>query len=129
MNNINLVGRLTKDPELKTKGDVKYCLFSLAVKRIGKKDETDFFNCTAFGKTAEVIAEYCKKGRELGVTGSIEFNKKDNVYYHSVKVMTASLIGSKKDAEETASDTSSTTTKAKEPSKPSSNDFDDDFPF
>ena len=36
MNNINLVGRLTKDPELKTKGDVKYCLFSLAVKRISK---------------------------------------------------------------------------------------------
>lgn len=129
MNSISLIGRLTKDPELKTKGEVKYCLFSLAVKRIAKKDETDFFNCTAFGKTAEVIEQYCKKGRELGVTGSIEFNKKDNVYYHSVKVMTASLIGSKKDAEETSSDTTSTnTTKTKEPSKPA-NDFDDDFPF
>ena len=70
MNNIILIGRLTKDPELKYtnngKGNTR---FTLAVQR--NKDETDFINCVAWEKTAENIAEYFKKGSQIAVQGAI----------------------------------------------------------
>ena len=70
MNNIVLIGRITKDPELKYtnngKGNTR---FTLAVQR--NKDETDFINCVAWEKTAENIAEYIKKGSQIAVQGSI----------------------------------------------------------
>ncbi len=70
MNNIVLIGRMTKDPELKYtntgKGNTR---FTLAVSR--NKDETDFINCIAWEKNAENIAEYFKKGSQIAVQGSI----------------------------------------------------------
>ena len=70
MNNIVLIGRITKDPELKYtnngKGNTR---FTLAVQR--NKDEADFINCVAWEKTAENIAEYFKKGSQIAVQGSI----------------------------------------------------------
>ena len=70
MNNIVLIGRITKDPELKYtnngKGNTR---FTLAVQR--NKDETDFINCVAWEKTAENIAEYFKKGSQIAVQGTI----------------------------------------------------------
>jgi single-strand binding protein len=70
MNTVNLIGRLTKDPELKytsnRKGNTR---FTLAVSR--NKDETDFINCVAWEKTAENIAEYFKKGSQIAVQGAI----------------------------------------------------------
>ncbi len=70
MNSWSLVGRLTKDPDIKaTKGGTQVCTFSLAVGRPYKKDETDFFDCVAFGKTAEIIADYHSKGNQIAVTG------------------------------------------------------------
>lgn len=73
MNKVVLIGRLTKDPELKfAAGTGKgVCRFTLAVNRAYKKDEADFINCVAFGKTAETIAQYITKGRELAISGSI----------------------------------------------------------
>lgn len=73
MNIITLTGRLSRDPELKT-GKTTYCRFSLAVNRPMKKDEVDFINCVAFGKTAELIGEYCRKGHKLGVQGTLQMN-------------------------------------------------------
>lgn len=73
INTIILTGRLSKDPELK-KGKTTYCRFSLAVSRPLKKDETDFINCVAFGKTAELIGEYVRKGHKLGLQGSLQMN-------------------------------------------------------
>lgn len=62
MNIIILTGRLTRDPELKTGQSGKaYARFTLAVERPMQKDETDFINCVAFGKTAELIGEYLRK--------------------------------------------------------------------
>jgi len=73
MNLVVLTGRLTRDPELKYGQSGKaYAKFSLAVNR---KDETDFYNCTAFGKTAELVGEYLRKGRKVGVQGNIQQNK------------------------------------------------------
>ena len=72
-NLVILTGRLTKDPELKhgASGTV-YCKFTLAVNRMKKDDPADFIFCSAFGKTAELIAEYAKKGNNLGVQGRLQ---------------------------------------------------------
>ena len=76
MNIIILTGRLTRDPELKTGQSGKaYARFTLAVERPMQKDETDFINCVAFGKTAELIGEYLRKGRKAGVTGRLQTGK------------------------------------------------------
>ena len=73
MNSVQLLGRLTKDPELKYEASGNaYCKFTLAINRAFKKDETDFINCTAFGKAAETIAEYVRKGDQFAVTGRIQ---------------------------------------------------------
>ena len=61
MNLVVLTGRLTRDPELKFGQSGKaYSRFSLAVDRPFQKGETDFINCVAFGKTAELIGEYLR---------------------------------------------------------------------
>ena len=73
MNKVILIGNLTKDIELKTSGETNYCRFSLAVKR--KKDEVDFINCLAFGKTAELLNQYCSKGSKISLVGRLEVNQ------------------------------------------------------
>lgn len=79
MNKVILIGRLTKDPELNfaAGSGTAVTRFSLAVKRPFKKDESDFINCVAFGKTGETIAQYITKGRQLAVTGSIRTGSYD----------------------------------------------------
>ena len=68
-----LTGRLTKEPELKFGASgTAYCKFTLAVNRMKKDDPADFIFCSAFGKTAELIAEYVKKGHQLGVQGRLQ---------------------------------------------------------
>ena len=67
MNNVNLIGRATRDPE--RFGEV--VKFTIAVPR-RKPGETDFINCVAFGKTADFAAKYMKKGVLYGVTGRIQ---------------------------------------------------------
>ena len=72
-NLVILTGRLTKDPELKHgSSGTAYCKFTLAVNRMKKDDPADFIFCSAFGKTAELIAEYVKKGHQLGVQGRLQ---------------------------------------------------------
>lgn len=70
MNNVNLVGRLVREPELKYGKDGKAILkTSIAVNR--NKEQTDFINIVAFGKTAELIAEYHNKGDLIALSGAI----------------------------------------------------------
>ncbi len=70
MNNVNLVGRFARDLELKYNKEGKAMLkSSVAVSRT--KEITDFINIVAFGKTAELIAEYHKKGDLIAINGSI----------------------------------------------------------
>ena len=72
-NLVILTGRLTKDPELKYGASgTAYCKFTLAVNRMKKDDPADFIFCSAFGKTAELIAEYVNKGNNLGVQGRLQ---------------------------------------------------------
>ena len=95
MNNINLIGRLTANVELKySKQGKAYCNFSLAVNY--NKDETDFINCTTFDKIAENITKYTSKGKNLGISGTLRTGKyiKDNkeYSYHYVSVGKITLI-------------------------------------
>ena len=125
INTIVLTGRLTKDPELKSGQSGKaYARFNLAVNRPMQKDETDFINCVAFGKTAELIGEYLRKGRKVGVVGRLqmgryEVNGEKRTSY-DVIVETLEFLESKNTAkvEETA------TSEVQEVSS-----SDDDFPF
>lgn len=96
MNRVILIGRLTKDPEIRTSGNYTIASFSLAVDRKFKRDgepEADFFNCTAFNKTAEFIEKYCKKGTKMVVEGRIQNDnyEKDGVKHYGVKIMVDSL--------------------------------------
>ncbi|MGL4402228.1 MAG: single-stranded DNA-binding protein [Fusobacteriaceae bacterium] len=76
MNLVVLTGRLTRDPELKFGQSGKaYSRFSIAVDNPMKKGEADFINCVAFGKTAELIGEYMRKGSKIGVNGRLQMNR------------------------------------------------------
>lgn len=78
MNNVVLLGRLVRDPEnvSKKRADKAMVVFTLAVDSY--KDHTDFIDCTAFGKTGEIILDYFGKGNKICVSG--ELYTKDNVY-------------------------------------------------
>lgn len=84
MNKVELIGNLTRDPELtETTSGVSVCRFSIAVNRnyYGSDGErkTDYFNCVAWRGLADTIAKYCRKGHKVGVVGSIETrNYEDN---------------------------------------------------
>lgn len=73
MNKVILIGRLTKDPELRfTAGSgMAVSRFTVAVNRRKKEDGADFINCVAWGKTAETISQYLTKGRQVAISGSI----------------------------------------------------------
>lgn len=104
MNIVVLVGRLTRDPELKYGQSGKaYSRFSLAVNRPMSKDEADFINCVAFGKTAELIGEYLRKGRKVGVNGRLQMNKYENRVSYDVLVESIEFLEGKS-AERTDSD-------------------------
>ena len=77
MNVINLMGRLTAEPELKTTPNgVSVTSFTLAVDRAytpkGEERQTDFINCVAWRNTAEFITRYWHKGQRMAVTGELQ---------------------------------------------------------
>lgn len=81
MNTVNLIGRMTKDPSVKEidkgkDGKLLQAVFTLAVDRNG--DEADFIRCVAYGKTAEIIDDYCGKGVRVGITGHIRTGSYEN---------------------------------------------------
>lgn len=72
MNNISLMGRLTKKPELrKTPNGVPVASFSIAVKR-DFQDTTDFIDCVAWRQSGEFVSKYFDKGDMIAVTGSLQ---------------------------------------------------------
>ena len=79
MNNVILMGRLTRDPELKySQAGKAYCRFTVAINREFNREEADFINCLAFGKTAETIAEWLGKGRRIALNGRIQTGNYEN---------------------------------------------------
>lgn len=77
MNSVILIGRLTRDPELRFTPSTGKAVanFSIAVDReFSKEKATDFFRVTVWGKPAENVAQYLKKGSQVAVKGSIQNN-------------------------------------------------------
>ncbi|WP_449538013.1 single-stranded DNA-binding protein [Ferdinandcohnia sp. Marseille-Q9671] len=105
INQVILVGRLTKDPDLRYTQDGKaVASITLAVSRnfksAGGSIDTDFVNCTLWKKTAENTANYCRKGSILGVTGRIQTRNYQNndgkkVYVTEVLADSVKFLGGK----------------------------------
>lgn len=85
MNDVKLIGRLTKKPELEyTAGNTPVTKFTIAVDRRKKEDGADFIRITVFGKQAENICRYLDKGRQVAVDGSIKtgsYQKEGKTFY------------------------------------------------
>lgn len=81
MNNVVLIGRLTKDPEIRQVGETTVCNFTLAVDRPytkqGEEKKTDFISCVAFGRLAENLEKYIRKGRRIVIEGRIQVDSYD----------------------------------------------------
>lgn len=72
LNNINIVGRLTKQPELRVASSgISIASFTLAVGRMAR-DEVDFIDCVAFRQSAEYLTQYGDKGRVVWVNGRLQ---------------------------------------------------------
>lgn len=108
MNKVILLGRLTKDPDVRytqSENMLAIARYTLAVDRRFKKEgqpSADFINCVAFGKSAEFAEKYMTKGRLFGVIGRIqnrnyENDKKEKVYVTEVVVEEQYFADSKKD--------------------------------
>lgn len=102
MNKVVLLGRLTKDPELKfaAGSGTAVCRFTMAVTRQFKRDETDFITCVSFGKTAETIAQSFIKGKQIAISGSIRtgsYDAKDGSkrYTTDIAVDSFNFVGAK----------------------------------
>lgn len=96
MNKVILLGRLTKDPDVRyTQGQEAMCIarYTLAVDRRVKKeghDNADFIPCVAFGKAGEFVEKYCKKGTKLAVSGRIQtgsYTNRDGQKVYTTDVM------------------------------------------
>ena len=105
MNKVELLGRLTKDPEIRyTQNNTMVASFTLAVNRRFKKEgeqEADFINCVAWKNTADLINKYFKKGQQILVDGRIQTRSyEDNGQKHyitEVVVENVYFTGTKKE--------------------------------
>ena len=106
INTINLVGRAGREP------DVRYfesgrtvANFTLAVNRISRGDEPDWFNLEIWGKQAQIAADYVKKGSLIGITGSFKIdswkdkNTGEDRFKPVVRVDRLNLLSSKKETD------------------------------
>ena len=96
MNKVILMGRLTRDPEVRySQGATPTAVarFSVAVDRRFKRDgepDADFFNCTCFGKQGEFVEKYLRKGTKVVLSGRIQndnYTNKDGQQVYSVRIM------------------------------------------
>ena len=117
INKVILLGRLTANPELKfaAGSGTGVSRFTVAINRPKKKDqekaEADFINCVSFGKTAETIANYFTKGRQIALSGHIQtgnYTKDDGtkVYTTDVAVESFEFVGDKGNSSEKANSSS-----------------------
>lgn len=108
INQVVLIGRLTKDPELKqTQTGINYAWFSLAVDRPRSshsvEDKTDFIDCIIWREHAVAFCKYVQKGRLIAITGQVRTGKYDDakgqrVYRTNVEVNSFQFLDSRKPA-------------------------------
>ena len=107
INSVNIIGRLTRDIELKsTSGGLTIGKASIAINRRVKRggewtEEANFFDVVMFGKTAENIAKYAGKGKQIGISGELEQQRweKDGQQRSKIVIIANSvqLLGGKSD--------------------------------
>jgi len=116
MNKTVLIGRMTKDPDLKflPGGETGVCNFTLAVNRKFKKEgqpDADFIPIVVFGKQAEATANYMKKGSQVAISGRIQTRNYENkegqrAYITEVIADEVEFLDSKKDSKQGTQSTS-----------------------
>lgn len=143
MNNVSLVGRLVRDPEVRygQNESVSVAKFSLAVERKWKRDgepTVDFINCTVFGKSAEFTEKYFRKGMRVAITGRIQtgsYKNKDGQTVFTTEIIVESQEIAQSKSESNESSTSNAEA-GKSPYGSSGDDFmsipegaEDELPF
>lgn len=109
MNKVILLGRLTKDPDVRYTQSTNTMVtsFTLAVNRRfvkqGEERQADFINCVAWNKTAEFVSKYFKKGQQVGVIGRIQtrnYDDEQGIKHYVTEVIAEEVYfaGDKKDA-------------------------------
>lgn len=109
LNKVMLTGRFTADPELKTKDESRFSKFCLAVQRPKRKEEktaeTDFFNCIAWNRNADVICDWFTKGDMITIVGNLRNHKyeKDGENRIATQIVASEIHfpGNKKTSDET----------------------------
>lgn len=108
INRVILVGRLTKNPEIrKTPNGASICKFTLAVSRKVKSQvqpDADFISCVAWNKTADLMYQYLKKGSLIGIDGRLQTGKFTNnngetIYTCDVMVESLQFLDKKEEAQ------------------------------
>ena len=131
MNKIMLVGRLATEIKMEKSGDVKYGRFYIAVQRRGKKDEADFIQCAVFGKTAETMFEWCRKGHRIGIEGHLQISQyeKNGEKRSSYSVIVESMEFLQTKNEKSGDTTQAPTEPVKDTPGKADEFVDDEFPF
>jgi single-strand DNA-binding protein len=97
-----LIGRITKKPELKVgKSGAEFCNFSLAAEN-SKREQTSFYNCVCFGDNAKFVTTYLDKGSKVHIDGRMCIEKwedKDGVKRESLKITASSVLALESKAE------------------------------
>jgi single-strand DNA-binding protein len=125
MNKFIGIGRLVRDAEIKEmKGGKQLANFSIAITRAYNKEQTDFVNCVAWGKTAEYLGKYAKKGQLVSVDGELNIDKVNDKYYTKVNASSVSILSSKGDVQE---QTQTVQTASFDTVEPSFDDFEADL--
>lgn len=131
MNNVSLVGRLVRDPEVRygQNESVSVAKFSLAVERKWKRDgepTVDFINCTVFGKSAEFTEKYFRKGMRVAITGRIQtgsYKNKDGQTVFTTEIIVESQEIAQSKSESNESSTASNAEAGKSPYGSIGDDF------
>lgn len=90
LNNVNLLGRMVRDPEIRTTQSGKQvCSFTLAVDKRGKDAGANFFDCTAWEQSADFLSKYGQKGAQVLVSGRLDQQvwEKDNKKQSKVAII------------------------------------------
>ncbi|KON76576.1 MULTISPECIES: single-stranded DNA-binding protein [Leptospira] len=145
INRVTLVGRFTRDPEFKSINGTSLVNFSLAngrtyVSNGEKREESHFFDCEVWGKPADIIQQYCKKGKQIAIEGRLKqdtWETPEGKKASRIRIVVENfqLLGSKDDSS-SGSSVSSSPASAGGNSYPSSPEYynaadggDDDIPF
>ena len=139
VNHVVLIGRLTRDAELKyTAGGMAVCKFAIAVNKRRKQgeqwvDEASFFDIVLWGKSGESLIQYLVKGKQVAVEGELHQNRWQNEgkSMSKIEIMAnnVQLLGGDKNTQGSAQDARNSHSRAPETVSDNTPDFPDEIPF